>query len=1485
VGPVQAFEMVTGIQAADGIPVGDRYHVDRWLQMGGGVAEYNNYRGAYFNYYMTGAWLDQSLWTLALALSVYGPLLAVPVVNVLAQTQITNAQIQVLFATIATWWTATAALESAHYTTVNQIQAKEQDYITKKDAYDELAIVPDVQALKARLIDYGQRQRDPDDAAYDYYTLTEEDLDYLFETTGAGAQWKKSTGATYAPTAEQSFNGLDAAATRNPDGTYDLASVTRALQDHAANLRNQKLADYINAGNAADGGVFTLKERERTFRELYQESQNRTHGGQEYAGYLTTFDDYIANQQALYDIELNQKVAQQQKEWQLREQELNDAYNSWEARMAKVVERGQKSWSNAENKFLQSWRNWERDYDRAISDGNTAFEVKKQEHFAARQTWEAEVRNAATEANITATLSTAVDRMNQMIAGLNTGSDSDLQLIDKQNAINTAIAQLQLDEPGEAEKLANINKSIANFNTNLGISEIRSLSMGDKLATLRAEFYETSQEHQKSMQVFSNTKMFEQYRMMQKDIIAEIEEMNRQKREETHAAATGAGYQLEGGVYVKKGGIPAGLEDILAAYERFSALTEIGAGNTVNPYTNYDAEAGVDRVFGAIGAVSLSNVDEMIQNLETMDGVEMQAFMDYQMLLFDRGYKKIFGEGTGEERKTAAPDERIFGDLGLWIGRAPDGDSQWNANVLMRGLFTGYEIAKTAAIQTTTGGFGELGAATTRPSGPMPGFYVQLALTEALIESARAEESAMVAKREGAGALFTSPMRLALEAQRFGGHGADAMGAGKIEERLFGMAVREKLYEKANEFLDDPGGALRSRLSDSQERKADQAFRKLGFDGIDGGMQGLMAGGSAGGMGMSYSLLSQNSDDFVEAVHVGATIVTSLNFGLNAAWTYANGQYNVEMAHRTQLGKSKGYMWEAQYIAFAKPIANAVGALLIAGGGPPGIAAGSALIIAANSTQVNTQTGERGMQLTQQAAINSGISIAAAYLGGQSGGPPPAEMQMLQIAAGGIKYNERGRVSGYDFGQMGIQAGLTAFGAGVAGGVGAEGYAASAVASGSQQALTALIEYGKYRRGEQNNWAAYERGDPSLLGGQVAGALPGLWDLVKQKNAQDALLGAAYGITRRREEGGLWDGFIGGAGGALGFGEGGFWEKAGNWFKWGLYMSDRQLENDYVFLPEEEKSPITGASFHIGAYLYRKLFGNPTPPANSASSQQTGAATNPSGDQIPVVAPYKRLMEPIPVVPAAGVAETLSLSNLNVPAIEQVVKTHVESIGGNPEGTMVVVIRNPSSQQQVVNNQVPNNDIIITLVDGRVRSIAIGSSEPGVLTYEGSDVGRSTEGYQERAYVPVAPYKQRPGGILRVLNSVPTEMDNNNDGNYLNDGQILLQAGVHVHESGNGPFVGKWSAGCTAISLDRIITISDGGAQLIRYRQQYSDASAAKLAPQPNSGRMGAMPIIMNNFAGREAVGRATLNVNASPMLRTVYEQLYGILRHPSAPQ
>ena len=97
---------------------------------------------------------------------------------------------------------------------------------------------------------------------------------------------------------------------------YNMGTVMEMAVQHGQTLRDQRLNDYIAAGDAATADdTFKYQERDNTYQTLFE---NAAAEGRSYTGYQMTYADYEQNQADVFGAELQQREAVQIQEWDLR---------------------------------------------------------------------------------------------------------------------------------------------------------------------------------------------------------------------------------------------------------------------------------------------------------------------------------------------------------------------------------------------------------------------------------------------------------------------------------------------------------------------------------------------------------------------------------------------------------------------------------------------------------------------------------------------------------------------------------------------------------------------------------------------------------------------------------------------------------------------------------------------------------------------------------------------------------------------------------------------------------------------------------------------------------------------------------------------------------------------------------------------------------------------------------------------------------------
>ena len=501
---------------------------------------------------------------------------------------------------------------------------------------------------------------------------------------------------------------------------YNMGTVMEMAVQHGQTLRDQRLNDYIAAGDAATADdTFKYQERDNTYQTLFE---NAAAEGRSYTGYQMTYTDYEGNQADVFGAELQQREAVQIQEWDLREKELNDRYEEWQRKMDAILERGRNAWGNAENRYLQEWREWERKVDTEEREGNTKWDEQIAKHFTDKQQWEQDLRSKASEESIREVLTESVNSLNSQILMVRENiKNSTLGTINTTAYVNNAIAELQALQPSFSEQFENINANIANFKTKLSISELVGADLGSAVEVISAEYREELREHEKNMQVQAKVKVFEEYRRMLDEFAFQIQLQNDAIAQQTAAAAMAQGFAPTGAAFVKMSNAS-------------------GAVGLVNAYAYFEAEEIIDQELKNIGFEQRQG-DELIDFLLNKDDVEVEAYFYTQKLALQHIFGVIMGTGDSEARKDSQ-DEKVIGRFGKWAGKQ-GGTNLTQATDQVASQFKDvqeFQNADLMSLARNFGGFGEQGAFGVRPGGASLGFYPQLEMMNRMMGNADASE-------------------------------------------------------------------------------------------------------------------------------------------------------------------------------------------------------------------------------------------------------------------------------------------------------------------------------------------------------------------------------------------------------------------------------------------------------------------------------------------------------------------------------------------------------------------------------------------------------------------------------------------------------------------------------------------------------------------------------------------------------------------------
>ncbi|MBL8018447.1 MAG: hypothetical protein JNM27_02180 [Leptospirales bacterium] len=699
------------------------------------------------------------------------------------QTQIALSNAQYLMSNIMMFGMQVASVQSAGTGSTQAVLAKQREYEAAQAQLNYFTKVPDVQTMKQRLIQYGAQHGDSE-SANALYSLTDEDLKYLFDNSSGfkdssgnaqtlstqeeqdalevttakdQATFVDSYGRRYDPTTlvysppgpldggvyktgsgdytrvqTATHNGsmvwgyAKIVGATNTYAVYNMGHILDMLVDHGQDLRDQARDAYIAEGNnvatQTDDMAFILAERDQTFDDLFNQAAGRVNGGREFSGYTMVYEEYGQNQRDIYAMELQQKAAIQQKEWDLREAQFLAKRDAWDKKMAVILDRGRKAWASSEDQFLQKWRDWEKQFDKDAAAGKAEWDKKIAQHFTDKKKWEADIRHNASVATIQNTLSKAIDDLNSQIRTARENIHANIPELNTTAMVQEAIADLKRKEPTLSEKFKEINANIDNFNTRLAISEITGSTTMVSSAITSA--YKSQMEtHEKGMKVLANVQIFEQYRRIVDEFKVGIENQNVAIENQTNAAALGQGFTKLGSTFIKKGAISS-------------------AWGAVNAYSWFDSDSAIQSGLQESGFTSLTG-NALTNYLETKDQVEVDAFFYTQKLAVQTVFEKIMGKGTEAERK-GSQDERVIGKFAKWAGKGPGSEEQSTIQGLNDAAKShGVELkAQESQLLSAVGGFGELGEFGTRPGGAPMGFYLQMQLMGASVSQGDASKLA-----------------------------------------------------------------------------------------------------------------------------------------------------------------------------------------------------------------------------------------------------------------------------------------------------------------------------------------------------------------------------------------------------------------------------------------------------------------------------------------------------------------------------------------------------------------------------------------------------------------------------------------------------------------------------------------------------------------------------------------------------------------------
>ncbi len=1132
------------------IPLADQAAIGTWMNAGGTLAEFAGFQGTYYSLLHAIGYRDQKSQELDITRSIFYPIMGVGF-GLMAASYFSFFFNFVTYALGIAMVMASdhnigiaeryyydaemrrAVLQNNAYSQstagdVRTVLAAQYEYEDALAALTYFTQVPDMQQLKDRMIQWGGQHDDTAaNSTENLYDLTDEDLQYLFDTLGA-EQFIDSSGAAQTLTTQEQNDAIDVTAAKEetefgdifgrrydpysltttqpgpleggvyrgadgdyvrlkktqhdgtsnwvyarlrenpdavaPDRAYDMGRVYDLLADHGQGLRDNRYAGYLAAGDAHADAGFILNERDDTLSGLFVEAAERDAGGREFTGYRVNFADYLENANRIQEQELEQRVAVQRKDWDLRAAEIRARYDAWEKKVATIMDRGKKSWAGSEDRFLQEWRAWERDFDRDVQAGEKVWDERVAEHFTKKADWEKGIREQAAERTIESVIGEAVDSLNAQLKSAERNFNSDFGIVDRTAAVNSAMVAMRATLPDAARLKTNINADIKRFNASLNVDQFLGRDLAGGLAAVSRDFKEALDQHREQMNILAKVKIFEQYRQMMDGFKQNIEVQNQQIENQTTQAALAQGFVRSGDIFTKNSGL---------------------SGHTVrvNAYRWFDVDTVLKNELAKSGFSEKSGAD-LTNFLEHASEVEVQSYFHLQKLALQNAFDAIMGRGNAADRKNSQ-DPGVIGHFSAWVGT---------------------------------------GASETRNSA--------------------AELEGLISKED-----FKQTDRKAEDLARF------KETLARLQQGDLSPARREALLSMLA-TVNNPVSGFMAILPQNEDPIA-AAFASTA---------GVRPGGAPLGfypqLRQAEHELADKDEEWAEdqTINPIAGIFNSLNPIMMVANAVRDYRVGVEV-----YGKDPGSMLGAAFASVGKQLASAAGAAImsVATFGV-GTAIGAALVLASNMMQVNTKTGEVGMELNAEIAFNSVIDIGSSLVG--MSGISDTGKAAVKLVGGAMK----GAARGDSFGEIMLNAGISAAGSGLGklgsnlgGGSGFGGWVGKEIGS---KTASVFGEYLKKETGMRNNYAAVTTADIGTLGDWAGDALGDSlakrngWareaNKTDEQNRATSILQGA-GTNLRREDFGDLGVLLGKAAesGARAIG----WDSAANWLGGLGYRSDGEI--------------------------------------------------------------------------------------------------------------------------------------------------------------------------------------------------------------------------------------------------------------------------------------------------------------------------------------
>jgi len=300
---------------------------------------------------------------------------------------------------------------------------------------------------------------------------------------------------------------------------------------------------------------------------------------------------------------------------------------------------------------------------------------------------------------------------------------------------------------------------------------------------------------------------------------------------------------------------------------------------------------------------------------------------------------------------------------------------------------------------------------------------------------------------------YVQKLALQVAFEKIMGKGSARDRANSRDERvigLLGMWTGAMPDSTAITAATAASGNSYSSMNSRDRRNTISVVAGQGFGEL--GVWGTRPSGINGGFYVQLQMAGEHiAENQAQAVAEAGALdpISTFHAQLNPYGMMINSAYNVEMGSRVY-GYDRGRLVNAQFMGAVKQVFTAVGPVLVAAGsgiaatgigvpvGALAVSLGVAMTALGNSMHVNTQTGEYGTKVTDQAAIGTAVSIGGVFAG--SGMLTSAGSSLV---SSGMVYDGKGELHGFDLTGVRGDAALVTMTASMAG-----SYAGGLVTSG-----------------------------------------------------------------------------------------------------------------------------------------------------------------------------------------------------------------------------------------------------------------------------------------------------------------------------------------------------------------------------------------------------------------------------------------------------